>query len=60
MSTKNYIVIAGIIKDHAALGAASFASPEAMRESIASDLAEYFKSDNERFDIPKFIAACGV
>jgi hypothetical protein len=51
MFTKqHFIAIAKVIKG----------SNSNSKDEIAKEFAELFQSDNERFDIQRFLAACGV
>lgn len=51
MSRKHYEDVAAVLSYHASN------SPHTC-ESIATDLAETFARDNERFDTDRFIQAC--
>ena len=55
MSRKHFEAIAAILKINDWQE-----SVEDMRESIALDIAAYFKGENPRFDKDKFLKACGL
>lgn len=52
---KHYRAIAKILKNHD-----DFIERVNKYTSLCNDLADYFASDNPRFDREKFLAACGV
>lgn len=58
---QHYKAIAAIIKDciekHKSGGFGSLLCDE-VRKSLTSELADYFASDNPRFDRQKFLEAC--
>ena len=64
MTKKHFEAIAAIIKsDLDALSDVSGPAAESAREAcenIAVGMADYFASENPRFDREKFLTACGV
>jgi hypothetical protein len=56
MTRKHYIAIAGIFMHHKRCTESGIPP----KNSIENDLADYFESDNPRFDREKFLTACGI
>ena len=54
MTRKDYIKTANILK--------SFVDeiPQTTYEDLVNEFAEWFKSDNENFDVARFEKACGI
>lgn len=61
LSRKHYEAVADILLDSANDGAEpTYDQHDRAVLSVASRLADYFASDNERFDRGRFLKACGV
>lgn len=67
LSRKNYEAVARILKTEVdALAARTRISDDSVWEvetvlaALSHDLANYFETDNARFDRAKFLAACGA
>ena len=58
MTKKDYILIAKVIKHHKQ--GVNSEQAKRMRESIAKELADELKNENNRFDYVKFLSACGI
>lgn len=59
MSRKHYESIAAIIRRHAQVEAAN-SNQASVTQSVANDMAAYFKAENQRFNTSAFIKACGL
>lgn len=59
MTRHDYIAIAAAIKS-SAYTEDSGATLALQRESIARNIAEVMAADNSRFNVSKFLEACGV
>jgi len=53
-SRRDYIAVSDLIRKFKP------AIDETSLRNFANDLADYFASDNERFDREKFLSACGI
>ena len=58
MSRKDYVAVAAIIRAEILCYIGTQAEVAAV--TIGKRMADYFQSDNPRFDRKKFLAACGI
>jgi hypothetical protein len=60
MTKKHYEAIARILATHISAGKMRTVWEIEAGIAIARDLADYFASDNQRFDRVRFLTACGI